>query len=130
MSDAVVIAAIAIVPATLGVFFTWREARGARQQATAANYAVNNVTPGEHTLVKKVDHFIEEVDYIRVDIDQIKNTLESGSTRLTTLEAAVAHVIGQVGGVKTDLADAHDRADAVPADAEAGAAADAAAITL
>lgn len=90
-----------------------------RRHAAAANRAVNNVEPGELPLVKKVD------------LLDVKIT--DAVTRIANVEDAVAHVSEQAtaaatlaADVKADLDGSHERADAVPATAEPGAAADAA----
>lgn len=124
MTDSVTLIAVALI-GQLGVILAvvipllW----SARRHAAATNRAVNNVTPGEKPLVKKFDD-------LAAAFSSFEKKVES---RFAVVDEAVAHVSGQAtdaaslaAEVKADLDGSHERADAVPASAPPGVAADAA----
>ena len=152
MNDTVLVAMVSGfavgAPATIAAMAAYKQAKG-------ANRAVNGVPNGEDTLLQKVDKFILQVEHFIArqtimieDVDVVKSNLNEGVIRLRNVETALAHVTEQqmetaavvalvskqsneaarvAAIVKEDLDAKSACADAVPPDAEVGAAADAAA---
>lgn len=130
MSELVIVGFLASLGPTIAGLAAYRQARG-------ANRAVNHQGPGELSLVEKVSHIDANVKDVAVDVALLNRTVREGANRIVVIEEAVAHISEQAteaaelaAKVKADIDLAHDRADAIPPDAEPGAAADAAVQTI
>ena len=71
--EAIVVALIAAVPATIIALATYKEARGAKKQATEANQAVNNRPPGDPTIYETVKQIAYDVGHLKVDVAELKD---------------------------------------------------------
>lgn len=87
----VLVTLIGSVPATIAALGAWRHSREAKNQATAANHAVNNRPPGAPTLADQVDRIAGTVHRIDGKVQVLAEDVRDQREDIALLAVEVGH---------------------------------------